>query len=108
MKKELTPIGPGEVLHDLMSQESARPSQEDLARALGVSRLTVNQLLNGKRGVTADMSLRLARAFATTAEFWLDLQRNVDLHEARSAIGSRLTKVNVIRRNRPHRPIAFG
>lgn len=53
-----------------------------LARALGVSRQTVNELLRERRAVTPEMALRLARLFGNTPEFWLNAQRAVDLWDA--------------------------
>jgi addiction module HigA family antidote len=58
-------------------------SQEALARALGISRRRVNEIVNGRRGLTADTALRLARYFNTGPELWLHLQAAWDLHRAR-------------------------
>lgn len=71
-------------------------SQQKLADALGVSRLTVNELLNDKRSITAPMALRLARALSTSPEFWMDIQRDVDLAKARAELGS-MSGVPVLR-----------
>ncbi len=57
-----------------------------LAKALGVSRQTVNELLRERRAVTPEMALRLARLFGNTPEFWLDAQRAVDLWDAERAL----------------------
>ena len=54
-------------------------SQERLADSLGVSRLSVNQLVNGKRSVSAEMAIRLSVVLGTTPQFWLNLQRDNDL-----------------------------
>jgi addiction module HigA family antidote len=51
----------------------------DLARILGVSRKTVSKIVNERSAISADMALRLSRAFKTTPELWLNLQRNYDL-----------------------------
>ena len=69
----------------------------EAADALGVSRYSVNQLVNGRRAVTAEMALLLARAFSTTPDFWLDLQRNLDLHRARRRLARRLDAVRILR-----------
>jgi addiction module HigA family antidote len=58
-------------------------SQEALARELGISRRRVNEIVNGRRGLTADTALRLARYFNTGPELWLHLQAAWDLHRAR-------------------------
>jgi len=53
-----------------------------LARRLGVSRKTISAIVNERKSVTPDMALRLAQAFSTTPELWLNLQRNHDLWQA--------------------------
>ena len=55
----------------------------EFASVLGVSRKTLSKILNGRGAVTPDMALRLARAFNTTADFWLNLQKNHDLWQAK-------------------------
>ena len=75
------PITPGEVLREDFV-EPLKLKQDDLARALGVHRTTVNEILNGRRAVTPDMALRLGHAFRTTPEYWLNLQKSVDLFDA--------------------------
>ena len=59
-------------------------TQDQLAKALGVSRRTVNQLVNDKRAVTADMALRLGRLTNTSPQFWLNLQSAYDLARAQT------------------------
>lgn len=86
------PTTPGEVLRDeFLTQHDV--TQDEFAEAIGMSRLTVNQIINGKRSITAETALRLAVATETSPEFWLRLQVNVDLYEARSKLGSSLKKV---------------
>lgn len=72
-------------------------TQKGLAEALGVSRLTVNELLNDKRAITASMALRLSKALGTSAEFWMDIQRDVDLTKARNELSDVLNGVPVLR-----------
>lgn len=58
----------------------------EMARSLGVSRKTVSKIVNEKASISAEMALRLSRAFNTTPELWLNLQRNYDLwHAARDS-----------------------
>jgi addiction module HigA family antidote len=57
-------------------------TQTELAVRIGVSYPRVNEIVNGKRGITPDTALRLSRLFATTPEFWLNGQRNWDLWHA--------------------------
>ena len=52
----------------------------------------INEILHGKRAVTADRALRLARHFGTSEAFWMDLQADYDLQEARTQLGDRLTR----------------
>jgi addiction module HigA family antidote len=69
----------------MLLEEFLRPlglSQTALAERIHVSYPRVNELINGKRGVTPDTALRLAKLLGTTAEFWLDGQRNWDLWQA--------------------------
>ena len=62
-----------------------------------MSRVTVNQLLNDRRDVTAEMALRLARVLGTTAEYWLNLQTKVDLYRARRRKGSEIALLEPMR-----------
>lgn len=74
-------------------------TQDQLAKALFVSRLTVSQLCNDKRKVTAEMALRLSKVFQnTTAWDWLWEQAEVDLLEARRRIGRDLAKIKPLKR----------
>ena len=57
-------------------------TQQALASAMGVTRVRVNEIVNGKRGITADTALRLAKALGTTVDFWLKLQLACDLYDA--------------------------
>jgi addiction module HigA family antidote len=74
------PIHPGEVLRKALTDNDI--TQETLADALNVSRYSVNQIVNAKRNITTDMALRLAKALSSSAEFWLNLQRQYDLWDA--------------------------
>lgn len=79
------PVHPGEVLReDFMPDYDLTVS--GLASALGVSRQSVNELLRERRAVSPEMALRLSRLFGNSADFWLNLQRAVDLFDANSAI----------------------
>ena len=55
----------------------------EAAKSLGVARQTLNNLLNGKGGISAEMAMRLSKAFGSTPEFWLRLQLNYDLAQVR-------------------------
>ena len=74
-------VHPGEML----KEEFLSPlglTQVEAARELGISVNRLNELALGKRGVTADTALRLARRFKTTPQFWMHLQADWDLHQA--------------------------
>ena len=78
------PVHPGEML----LEEFLAPNnmtQKELAARIGVSFVRVNELVNGKRGITPDTALRLARLFDTSPEFWLNLQLAWDLYAAMHA-----------------------
>ena len=82
-------------------------TQGELASRLGVSRRTVNQLVNDRRTVTAAMALRLGRLSNTTPEFWLNLQQAVDLWEARRDCGrvvDRIVPLGEAVRGKPSAP----
>ena len=69
----------------MLLEEFLKPlgiSQVDLASRIRVSYPRINEIINGRRGVTPDTALRLAKLFGTTAEFWLNGQRNWDLWHA--------------------------
>jgi len=72
------PSHPGSILK-LHYLDPSEISVTDLARALRLSRKTVSKILNERGAVTTDVALRLSRAFDTTPELWLNLQRNYDL-----------------------------
>ena len=91
-KTIIDPIYPGEVL----KEEFLTPlgiSQNALARAIGVSPRRVNEIVLGKRRITADTALRLARAFGTSEGFWMGLQADYDLEETRKLIDDALRHV---------------
>lgn len=85
----LAPIHPGEVLwEDFMKPLGL--SQYRVAKDMGVPQLRISQIIKGKRAVTADTAMRLARYFGTSAEVWLRLQARYDLEMAEAADGERI------------------
>ena len=87
----LPPIHPGEVLRE----EFLKPmqlSQNRLALDIGVHARHINVIVLGKRSITADTALRLARYFGTSPQFWLGLQADYDLDVAMDALGDRLER----------------
>lgn len=95
---ERPPVSPGKYLRDQIVSRM-QLSQQELADALGVSRFTVNQLLNGRRGISAEMAVRLSHVFDTSAELWLGLQNQFDLFEARGKLAGDLKAMAVLRRS---------
>jgi len=82
-------IHPGEIL----LEEFLIPmgiSQTKLANSIGVPPRRINEIVLGKRGITADTALRLARIFGTSVQFWMGLQDEFELREARAAIENQL------------------
>jgi len=78
LKREMPPVHPGNVLKE-MYMEPLDISVTDLADNLGVHRRTISLLINEHSGVSAEMALRLATAFETTPELWLNMQQQYDL-----------------------------
>ena len=78
-------LGPAVHPGEMLLEEFLKPlgmSQVEAARALGMSVNRLNELVRGRRGVTADTALRLARFFKTTPQVWMHLQANWELHQA--------------------------
>ena len=91
--KKLPNIHPGEVL----KEEFLDPlgiSQYRLAKTIGVQPIRIGQICAGRRAITADTALRLARAFGTTPGFWLGLQADYDTEEAERAAGDSLNNIH--------------
>jgi len=96
MAKRLAPIHPGEVL----LEEFLRPmgiSQYRLARDISVPPRRINEIVHGKRSVTADTALRLSRYFGLSDRFWLNLQSRHDIEVEKDRLAGRLeTEVKVL------------
>jgi addiction module HigA family antidote len=92
-------VHPGEIL----TEEFLKPmkiSGYRLAKAVGVNCQTVNDIVLRKRGISADMALRLGRFLGTTSEFWMNLQSAYELAKARNEMGEQVKKI------RPHHAAA--
>jgi len=90
-RKKLPPIHPGEIL----LEEFLKPleiSQYRVAKAMNVSPRRINEIVQGKRSITADTALRLSRFFGTTDRFWLNLQTRYDLEVEKDRLGDRLIR----------------
>ena len=86
---KLDPIHPGEILLEEFLKEM-NLSQTRLAIRIGVSPRRINEIVLGKRSITADTALRLSRFFGNSAEFWLGLQMDYDLRLVRQKLAARL------------------
>ncbi|MCK7592920.1 HigA family addiction module antitoxin [Pseudomarimonas salicorniae] len=93
--KTLPNIHPGEVLLEEFLQPLGL-SQNALARAVGVPPRRINEIVLGKRSITADTAVRLAAALGTSERFWLGLQADFDLEEARRVLGAKLGRIERI------------
>jgi addiction module HigA family antidote len=80
MELERVPTHPGEILKEEFL-EPLSMTQSYLAKALGTSFRAINELVNEKRGITIEMSLKLSKYFGTTPQLWLNLQNHYDLYK---------------------------
>jgi addiction module HigA family antidote len=88
-KREFPPIHPGEIL----LEEFLKPmdiSQYRVAKDISVDPRRINEIVHGKRSISADTALRLGRFFGTSARFWLNLQSHYDLEREEMELGDRL------------------
>jgi addiction module HigA family antidote len=89
--EKLAPVHPGEILLEEFLKPSGL-SQNRLGRELGVSPRRINEIVHGKRSITADTALRLSRYFGTSPEFWLGLQADYDLDTASDRLAERIAR----------------
>jgi len=88
----IEPIHPGEILMEDFI-EGFGITQNKLAVSIGVPPRRINEIVHGKRGITADTAIRLARYFGTSEEFWMNLQSNYELRLQRRALRDKLTEI---------------
>ena len=92
-QRKIRPTHPGTMLReDFLPDYGLTVS--GFAKALGVSRQTINELLRERRAVSPEMALRLSRLFSNTPEFWLNAQRAVDLWEASRSIKEKIRRIS--------------
>ena len=100
-KKKLAPTLPGEIL----MEEFLVPlniSQYQLAKEISVPRRRINEIIQGKRAVTADTAVRLARYFGVSERFWLNLQARYDIEVTKDRVGHRLEReVRILKEEQP-------
>lgn len=93
---KIPPIHPGEVLmEDFIN--GFEITQNRLAVAIGVPPRRINEIVHGKRGITADTALRLARYFGTSAEFWINLQSHYELDRAEDLVGEQIASITPLK-----------
>ena len=85
VRNGMRPVHPGEILRDEL--DTLELSANALSKELGVPVNRITMILNGKRGVSADTALRLARYFGTTPQLWLNLQKSWELRRAEIQAG---------------------
>lgn len=103
--RDFPPPTPGSVLRKRVLG-GMKITQQELADALGVSRFSVNQVLNGRRAVTPEMALRLGKVLDTSPDLWLRLQAQFDLFCARQRLETELDAMPELRsaKVRNHKP----
>ncbi len=92
----IEPIHPGEILmKDFL--EGFGITQNKLAVSIGVPPRRINEIVHGKRGITADTAIRLARYFGTSEEFWMNLQSNYELRLERRALHDKVAAITPLK-----------
>ncbi len=93
LKREMPPVHPGEILKTLF-MDAMGIGIKEAANDLDVTPKTVSALVNGHQGISAEMALRLSKAFGTSSDIWINLQKDFDLWKARQHVN--LDNVRVI------------
>lgn len=97
-RKKLAPVHPGEILVEEFLKPLAL-TEYRLAKGLRVPARRINEIVHGKRAITADTALRLGRFFRNSPRFWLNLQTGFDLENETDRLGAKLTRdVEILRR----------
>jgi addiction module HigA family antidote len=92
MAKKLKPVHPGEILLEEFMKPLALSSNA-LARGLDLTPTRINEIVRGRRGITADTALRLARFFKTDAQTWINMQTTYDLQMAEDSAGKKIERI---------------
>ena len=98
MERDFSPVHPGEIL----LEEFLKPlkiTQYRLSKDIGVPAMRINKIVHGKRGISADTALRLARYFGMSVEFWTGIQVHYDTELAKMNLGNRLETEVTIRQS---------
>lgn len=94
--RRIEPIHPGEILMEDFI-EGFGITQNKLAVSIGVPPRRINEIVHGKRGITADTAIRLARYFGTSEEFWMNLQSNYELRRERRALREKVAAITPLK-----------
>ena len=81
MKRNLTPVHPGEILREEYIQERGLTITE-VAKGLGIARANLSAIVNERAGISPELAVKLSEAFGNTAQFWVNLQKNYELWHA--------------------------
>ncbi|MBW4420937.1 MAG: HigA family addiction module antidote protein [Myxacorys californica WJT36-NPBG1] len=92
--RRIRPVHPGEVISDVL--EDLEMTQTNFAEIFGVSRRTINEIVQGRRPVTVDMAIRIGKALGNGPQFWLNLQQKVDIWDAIQAHEEDYSRVTTI------------
>ena len=93
LPKNRRPTHPGEIIRKEYL-EPLNMTQQQLADALGVTRVRINEIVLGKRSITPDSAFRLSKFFNTTPDFWINLQINVDMWDTLQTHGKEYDKID--------------
>lgn len=95
MKRDMPPVHPGEILlEDFLKPMGI--TQYRLAKTIGVPQRRIGEIVAGKRSITADTALRLARFFGTDAQSWMNIQTHYDLEITEEKISDKLVSIRAI------------
>lgn len=91
------PAHPGALIRENIEglrEETGKPyTIDEVAKGLKTTRKTLSSIMNGRQGITPEMALKLAKAFNTSPEFWMNAQQNFDLAQARKRVNTKEVKV---------------
>jgi addiction module HigA family antidote len=103
IQRKVRPTHPGAILKNMLAEladdgvnQFTSLTRRELAKRLGVSTRAVNELIQERRSMTADMAIRLSRVFKTTPDIWMNLQKTVDLWDAAQANKNQYAKLRPI------------
>ncbi|OIO58854.1 MAG: addiction module antidote protein, HigA family [Verrucomicrobia bacterium CG_4_10_14_3_um_filter_43_23] len=110
MKQEyIENVSPG----DILREEFLKPLEltaESLAKEVGLSTATISRIINAKQPITADTALRFSKFFGNSAEFWMGLQNNYELREARMSrvIMNKVRKIAALQQRKNRKPVSLS